>query len=78
MHGPCPIWVCSLSKRSADASEAAMKCGAVPAEIRVTPAALTGSTSTIRSTSRSRIPWIGKSVTIVRANSASTADNFSW
>ena len=38
--------------------------------MRVTPAALIGSTSTIRSTRCSRIPWMGKSVSIVRANSA--------
>ena len=46
-------------------------------EMRVTPAAVIGMTSTIRSTRWSRIDWIGKSVTIVRANSLSTSERCS-
>src|SRR4051812_13710096 len=41
----------------------------------VTPAAEMGSTSTMRSTTWSRIAWIGKSVTRVRANSLRTAES---
>jgi hypothetical protein len=51
--------------------------GAMPGEIRVTPAPVTARTSTIRSTSVLRMAWIGKSVIIVRAKSARTDDSLS-
>jgi hypothetical protein len=46
-----------------------------PGEMSVTPAEEMGSTSTMLSTNRSRIDWIGKSVTIVRANSPRTSES---
>ena len=42
----------------------------------VTPAPVIGMRSTMRSTRWSRMPWIGKSVTIVRANSLNTSESF--
>ena len=66
--------------RSAAPTRPTPRCsaGRRPGEISVTPAAVTGRTSTMRSTRWSRIPWIGKSVTSVRANSLNTAEVFSW
>ena len=52
-----------------------MNLGAVDGEMSVTPAASTGRMSTIRRTRWSRIPWIGKSVSRVRANSLSTRES---
>ena len=72
-HGPSPSSVCSCSYRSAESSDAATYRGTSSSEISVTPAAETGMISTIRRTSWSRIDWMGKSVTIVRANSLSTS-----
>ena len=53
-----------------------MYCGALPAEIKVTPAAVIGRISTMRPTRWSRIRWIGKSVASVRAKSLRTAESF--
>ena len=74
-HGPSPRSVCRRSKRRALSSDAATYRGASPVEINVTPAAVIGRTSTMRRTRCSRIPWIGNSVAIVRANSLSTAES---
>ncbi len=52
-----------------------MNRGAVVGEIKVTPAASIGRTSTMRRTRWSRIPWIGKSVRRVCANSLRTCES---
>ena len=58
---------------SASSSDVAMYRGGSPGEMTVTPADETERISTMLSANRSKMPWIGKSVIIVRANSTSTA-----
>jgi hypothetical protein len=45
-------------------------------EMSVTPAEVIGKMSTMLSTRRSRMDWIGKSVTMVRANSPKMSESF--
>ena len=77
MHGPSPRLVCSCSYRSASGLDAATYRGRVPGAINVTPAPVIGRISTVRCTRWSRIPWMGKSVAIVRAKSLRTSAR-SW